>query len=225
MIFVLAHRGAAQRVQENTIAAFEEARRVGADGVELDVRRSADGELVIHHDPQLPSGGAISDLPRAALPSSIPTLDEALDACAGMIVNIEVKNLPIEPGYDPSGALGLAAAAVAEARGLGERVIVSCFDLATLDAVRAAHPAIPTGWLTLAGYDQHQALDAVVRRGHPFLHPQDPGVTVELVQAAHAAGVRVVAWTVNDAHRMGELAAMGADGLITDDVALARSVL
>ena len=212
-------------MRENTIAAFEEARQAGADGVELDVRASADGQLVVHHDPVLPSGEAIAELPRTALPGWIPTLDEALDACDGMLVNIEVKNVPIEAGYDPAGRLGVAAAAVAASRHMADLAILSCFDLATLDAARAAHPDIPTGWLTLGGYDQHQALDAVTRRGHPLLHPQDAGITPDLVEAAHAAGVRVVAWTINTSERVRELESMGVDGLITDDVRLARSVL
>jgi glycerophosphoryl diester phosphodiesterase len=225
MNFVLAHRGATQNAQENTIAAFQEAGRIGADGVELDVRRTADGQLVVHHDAVLPSGDAIAALPRSALPPYVPSLGEALDACGDLFVDVEVKNLPIEPTYDPEGRVGVETAAAVLDLGLADRVVLSCFDLRTIDAIRAAHPELRTGWLTLAGYDQHQALDAVARRGHPFLHPQDAGVTAELVDAASAAGVRIVTWTVNDPARMLALAAMGVDGLITDDVPTARAVL
>src|SRR5579862_7815521 len=59
---VLAHRGASAVAAENTVAAFAKARELGADGVELDVRRSADGVLVVHHDAALHGGGVIASL-------------------------------------------------------------------------------------------------------------------------------------------------------------------
>src|SRR6188768_3753377 len=97
---VLAHRGACRQAPENTLNAFARARALGADGVELDVRRSADGVLLVHHDATAEPLGAFAALPfaeiRAARPS-VPTLAEALDACAGLLVNVEVKCLPWEP--------------------------------------------------------------------------------------------------------------------------------
>src|SRR3954451_12355655 len=94
---VLAHRGAARVAPENTLEAFEAAGALGADGVELDVHRTADGALVVHHNADARGLGVLAERPaaeiRAARPE-IPTLEEALDACAGMLVNIEVKNLP-----------------------------------------------------------------------------------------------------------------------------------
>ena len=78
---VFAHRGASQRAPENTVEAFRLAAELGADGVELDVRRSADGALVVHHDPHLPDGRLIAATAFADLPASVPTLAAALDAC------------------------------------------------------------------------------------------------------------------------------------------------
>ena len=224
MISVLGHRGATGNVPENTIAAFAAARQLGADGVELDVRLTADGQLVVHHDPAVASGAVIASTPRRELPASVPTLAEALEACGRMFVNVEIKNIPIEPGYDPEARVArLAADAVAES-GAEDRVILSSFDLATIDAVHRAHPDIPTGWLTLAGYDQLRAVAAAASRGHRALHPQDPSITPDVVAACQGAGLRVVAWTVNDADRMRALTAMGVDALITDDVPLALSL-
>ena len=71
------HRGASAAERENTLAAFDTARRMGADGVELDVRRTADGALVVAHDPLLADGRALVSLDRAELPPDVLELHEA----------------------------------------------------------------------------------------------------------------------------------------------------
>src|SRR4051794_10674132 len=85
VVLVLGHRGAPVEAPENTIAAFVAAGRLGADGVELDVRRTADGALVVRHDATVPGAGRISALEAGDLPEDIPILEAALDACAGMV--------------------------------------------------------------------------------------------------------------------------------------------
>ncbi|MGH9017440.1 MAG: glycerophosphodiester phosphodiesterase, partial [Acidimicrobiales bacterium] len=102
---LLAHRGGVGPYRENTLEAFRGAIDFGADGVELDVRRSADGRLVVHHDAEVPGVGAVHDLSAGELPDWIPSLEEALDVCAGAVVNVEVKNSPLEAGFDPDGTL------------------------------------------------------------------------------------------------------------------------
>jgi len=92
MVSIIAHRGASARFRENTVEAFLAAARLGADGVELDVRRSADGALVVHHDALLPGGDPISNVAVANLPEYVPLLDTALEACADLFVNVEVKS-------------------------------------------------------------------------------------------------------------------------------------
>ncbi|MEY2397260.1 MAG: glycerophosphoryl diester phosphodiesterase [Actinomycetota bacterium] len=225
MTLVFGHRGASAVERENTIAAFETAARLGADGVELDVRRTADSAMAIHHDATLADGRVIVEVPALALPSDVPTLRDALVACAPMHVNIEIKNVPIDPDYDPTEALAANVVSLVQQMGVGARVIVSSFGLAAIDAVRALDPSIATGWLTLASYDQLRALDTVVEHGHSALHPFFTTVTSELVTAAHAAGVAVNTWTVDDADEMRRLAALGVDALITNDVALAVATL
>ena len=104
---VLGHRGASPAAPENTLDAFALARELGADGVELDVRRTADGVLVVHHDPdgrRLRAARRARRSPTSARRGrASPTLDEALDACRGLLVNAEVKCLPWEPDADPDG--------------------------------------------------------------------------------------------------------------------------
>ena len=100
---VLGHRGRRTPGRRTPSPRSRKARELGADGVELDARRTADGVLVVHHDPHVDGFGLIVEHPFAALRAAhpeIPTLAEALDACAGMIVNVEIKCLPWEPDAD-----------------------------------------------------------------------------------------------------------------------------
>ena len=98
---IVAHRGASKAARENTLEAFRLARELGASMVELDVRRTRDGALVVHHDARIAERPLI-DHEAADLPSYIPTLAGALDACHGMDVNVEIKSDPSEPDYDAS---------------------------------------------------------------------------------------------------------------------------
>jgi glycerophosphoryl diester phosphodiesterase len=207
------------------VEAFCEARRLGADGVELDVRCSADGALVVHHDAIIPGHGPIVGLSVAGLPPYVPLLETAVEACGELLINIELKDLPGEPGYEPSHPLaGLVANFIVE-RNLTRRVIVSSFDLVALDAVHAVEPAITTAWLTSAGYDQRDALSSVVTRGHQALHPHHADLTESLVEAAHRLGVAVNTWTVDEPDRIRAVAAAGVDGIITNRPELAREAL
>ena len=179
----------------------------------------------MHHDRALPDGRPIVNLQVGELPEWVPLLDAALDACAGSIVNVEVKNLLGDPDHDPSEAVAGAVAGLVVERGREARTVVSSFSLASIDATRAAEPGVPTALLTLAGVDQRRALDEAAGRGHGGLHPQHQAVTTELVDAAHRAGLAVRPWTVNEAGRLRELADMGVDAVITDALDAALDVL
>jgi glycerophosphoryl diester phosphodiesterase len=225
MVAVLAHRGALSGPAENTLGAFWEARRVGADGVELDVRLSDDGALVVHHDAQIPGLGPVATLKVADLPAYVPLLEAAVLACGDLFINIELKDLPGEPGFDPAHPLAVLVATFVAERNLLDRVVVSSFDLTAADAVRGVDPTICTAWLTPTGFDQRLALDSVVDRGHAALHPHHAAVTPELIDAAHRAGIAINTWTVDEPDRIRELAAAGVDGIITNRAKLARDVL
>lgn len=113
MTAVFAHRGFtgepgdARRPRENTLEAYEAARLAGADGVELDVRMTADGKLAVHHDAAVPGGRPIATIPAAELPAYVPLLEAAIGACQPMAVNVEIKH---EPGSDPDRRLAVAVA-------------------------------------------------------------------------------------------------------------------
>lgn len=220
---ILGHRGAPLAHPENTVEAFAAAIALGADGVELDVRRTADGRLAVCHDPVLPDGRVLAELQAAELPPSVPDLAAAVAACGGSLVNVEIKNLPDEPDFDPGERVAEAVVAFVHEHDLADRVVVSSFWRGALDRVAALDPAIRRGWLTLPTWDQQRALDRVVADGHHVLHPHHLAVNAELVAAAHAAGVAVTTWTVDDPDRMRWLAGCGVDAIITNapDVAVA----
>lgn len=228
---VIAHRGASAQRRENTNEAFRAAVELGADGVELDLRRTRDGALVVHHDAIISGAGPIIETDRADLAAHVPTLDEALAACGPLWVNIEIKNSPEDPDFDPGRGLALEVAELDRQRAaLGgsadprrQRWLISSFDLVTVDLVRDNRPELETGYLVI------EITDAIIERaarcGHTAIHPWVDLLTREQVVALHAAGLRCMAWTCNDAERIAELVDWGVDGICTDDVMLARRVI
>ena len=225
---VQAHRGspdAGAGIAENTLASFDRARRLGADGVELDVRMTTDHGLAVHPDPAIDGLGPICDLRADELPAHVPLLAVVLDACAGLTVNIELKDLPGEPGYDPGDRLASAVADLVVAAGRISSVVVSSFWPDSLSAVRRAAPAVPTGLLVASWFDPRACVTAAVDRACTALHLHESLATGPLVDEAHSAGLSVAVWTVNGRPRIEALAGLGVETVITDDVALARAVL
>jgi glycerophosphoryl diester phosphodiesterase len=218
---------------------------LGADGVELDVRRSRDHAMVIHHDAELADGRPIHDVTVADLPEPIALLGAALDACDGLTVNIEIKNVPVDIDFDPehylAGAVvsllnerdpagdrahGFGAPAGDRAQGFGapakNQFVVSCFNLDTIDRVRQLDSEIPTGYLASPAWEQLEALRRGINGGHGAFHPHHVVVNAELVGAAHDSGVAINVWTVDDPDRIRWLAELGVDAVITNvpDVAI-----
>jgi len=223
---IIAHRGASAVAPENTIMAFAKAGELGADGVELDVRRTADDRLVIHHDARLADGRLIRATRAGELPDHIPSLDAALDACAAMFVNVEIKNNPADPDFDPTEWLARRVCAVLAGRGGGSRWLISSFRFETIAVCRSILPSARTAWLvdTLTLTDgEPDAVERTAAAGHAALHPWDAIVDATLIRRAHAAGLAVNAWTCDDPVRMRQLIGWGIDGICTNvpDVAVA----
>ncbi len=216
-MLVLAHRGASAAAPENTPEAFELADRLGADGVELDVRRALDGRLLVAHDP-LPESMVETD----AL--GLATLAEVLDACGDrMLVNVEIKNSKGDAGYDPT--MSMIAPIIDELRRRGpqarQRWLISSFSWTTVATCRELAPDIATACLTSAPVD-HATVERLAAAGHAALHPWEPQVDEALVALCHANAMAINAWTCNDPARLVALAGLGVDGVCTDvpDVAL-----
>jgi glycerophosphoryl diester phosphodiesterase len=215
-MLVLGHRGASAATRENSPEAFRLADEMGADGIELDVRRVGDGRLLVAHDPLPDALDAVDGL-------NLATFDDVLDACGDrMLVNVEIKNWPTDAGFDPT--MTMVAPIVEQLRRRGSaavsRWLISSFSWDTLEACRAAAPEIATAWLvsTLSADRISRTADA----GHTAVHPWEPHVTAEFVAQCHDAGLAVNTWTCNDPIRLVELADLGVDGVCTDvpDVAL-----
>jgi glycerophosphoryl diester phosphodiesterase len=221
---VYAHRGCTVGYAENTLEAFAEAKRLGADGVELDVRLTADGALAVHHDPVIEGLGPVADLTVSDLPAHVPLLADALAVCDGLVVDVEIKNDPAQPGHDPGESVAaLTAAAIAEA-GWTERVIVSSFQASTLRAAQVADGRLRLGALWSVFADADAALDLAVEEGWHAVHPFVTAISPGLVERAHGAGLAVNVWTVNSPQDLAALVELGVDGVITDLLANALSI-
>ncbi len=221
VVEVFAHRGASQLERENTVEAFRTAKVVGADGVELDVRRTADGVLVVNHDPRTDGDTVICRTAAADLPSFIPTLDAALDACAGMWVNLEIKNDESEPDFDPTEQVAQQTMALLEQRGESERWLISSFRMETIDRCRELAPNLRTAWLTTIVPEN--VVELLADHGHQVLHPWVKLLGQRVIDRCHDAGIVVNTWTCDDPARMRELISWGVDGICTNvpDIAVA----
>ena len=186
------------------------------DGIELDVRRTADDVLIARHDPHFADGRAVRDTPFAETPPGIATLEEALDAVSGLIVNIEIKNYSIDPGFDADERVTDCVLDLLRARGDRDRVIVSSFGPACLRRVRERRPDLSTAVLLYYPEDPDEVLDRVALGGHPLVHPFEPNVDERFVRAAHERGVGVNVWTVDERRStMQRLIDLEVDGIIT----------
>lgn len=223
----IAHRGAKLEHRENTLPAFLTAITRGAEGIELDVHATADGVVVVHHDPVLGSGmydrsvagtrldqmsaAALRELPFAT-GEVIPTLAEVLTAVPPHItVYVEVKARGIAPQV---------AAVVAPHAG---RVAVHAFDHRIPPAVAVLVPGVPAGIL-LDSY-LLDPVGAMTAAGARDLWQHWEQIDPPLVAAVHAARGRVIAWTANAPEAIRALADMGVDGLCADDLRVVREVL
>ncbi|WP_420637596.1 glycerophosphodiester phosphodiesterase [Candidatus Poriferisocius sp.] len=231
---VIAHRGASVAERENTLEAFRAAVRLNADGVELDVRRTANGVLAVHHDAHLPDGRAIVELQDDQLPGWVPTLAEVMDVCQvpeanrEFLVNIEIKSNLGEPDYDEEYQVSTAVAGLILGWGFGEgdrRAIVSSFDMEAINRIRAVDAGIATAYLTFEVLAPDLLVSRVVSAGHTAIHPYVASTSQDLVDAAHEAGLEINVWTVNDPDQITQLAAMGVDAVITDVPDIARTTL
>lgn len=211
-----------RKARENTLAGFQLALKAGVDGLELDVHATADGVVVVHHDPRLapsppPPGGAVGpggpralpiaghplDVLRENAPYELPTLRDVLTLVPPAVtLYVEVK------------ARGIEALVADVLRGHEGRCAVHAFDHRVAGRMRALLPTLPTGLLS-SSYLLHPGR-SLQEAGARDYWPWWESIDTPLVQAIHAEGGRVVAWTVNEADAVRHLAALGVDAICTD---------
>jgi len=227
---VEAHRGDSSNAPENTMAAFQRALDLAVPSIELDVRPTRDGALVVIHDDTLDrttnGSGAVCDMainellrldagvkfaPQFA-GEKIPLLVEVLDLIAptGILLNVEIKSSP--PGINvPNSVVQLLRRC-----GKEHKYVVSSFDLPALLQVRTIAPEIT---LALIG-DGPEILSNARQHRLPWIHGNSTTVDEELVAQAHASGIRVNVWTVDDPERFAFWKTLGVDKLCTNRPAM-----
>jgi glycerophosphoryl diester phosphodiesterase len=208
---IYGHRGASRTHPENTLPAFAEAVRLGADGVELDIHCTADGVPVIIHDRSLKRTAGLDrnvdelglkDLREIA--PQIPTLDEVFELVGDRLhFDLEVKQAGIVPQM----------LEVID-RHPGLRWAVSSFDW---DVIRGFRSLRPEADLWLLGMALDDAMLTAAREvGASTLALYDPSVIADTVPLARAAGYEVMVWTVNDVARGAKLQGWGVSAICTD---------
>jgi glycerophosphoryl diester phosphodiesterase len=228
---VIAHRGASADLPENTLPAYALAVEQRADMIEIDLHRTADGAVVVAHDAELGGiggSGEIADAPLAAIRAldagggePVPTLDEVLDGFGAAVrFNLELKQ-STRGRYEGMEAQALAAV---EARDLVARTLFSSFYDPVLAALRAASAQARIA-LLLSRRFPHQALARAAGVGAEALNPEAGLVTPELVSDAHAEGLAVYPFTVDDPGDMRRMLDWGVDGLFTNVPARMRALL
>lgn len=216
---LIGHRGAPRGYVENTLPSFARAIELGADAIELDVHATRDGAVVVHHDPALRDGRALADLwleetRRVTLAdgSPIPILEEVLDLAGQRCrLYVEVKA--------PAATLAVTKLL----RPLGDRHAVHSFDHRVAKRVHELAHGIPTGILLSSYVLEPEALLRGAAARDLWQHWEH--VDAELVRRVHAAGGRVIAWTVNAPHAAATLTQLGVDGICTDVLPTVRAAL
>lgn len=232
---IVAHRGASAVAPENTLAAFRAAVELGADAIELDVQRTADGHVIIMHDPMLDrttnGRGPVADRSLRSIKAldagswfgpafageRVPTLEEAVNLVGGRLgLLVEIKQ---GPRFDET----VEAAVVQVLQQRPGAYEVSSFDHFSVLRTKALAPELPCGILFEARLIDPFGAAALARAD--ALHLYWTLITPDFVPEAHRRGHMVVAWTVNDEEAMTRLADSGVDAIVTDRPDLLRRVL
>jgi len=231
---IVGHRGFGSGTRdgyrENTLESYLAAAAHGLSWIELDLRRSLDGQLVIRHDPVTADGGFVAEKTADELArSGILRLEDVMAALLpGVAVNIDVKTI-IEDALDPAHRRTGALAAEALGRYAGQRrLFVSSFDPSLLTYLKERKdtlPGVPLGLITWLNFPAWHAVPAAANLGLDAvcLHtgafgPRPAQLSMEtVISQAHRAGLEVVVWSPTPEMAV-RLASAGADALIVDNV-------
>jgi len=231
-VTVIAHRGAAGKAPENTLASIRQAIVDDTDWVEIDVQETADGEVVVIHDSDFMKlagvnlkvwDGTLEQIREIDIGSwfdprfsseRVPTLAEVLAEAKGKAgVVIELKYY----GHDQQ--LEQRVVDIVEQLGMAGGIVIMSLNYAGIQKVRELRPDWTIGLLSAKAIGNLAHLDV------DFLAVAMGMVTPGFVHRSHANGKQVFVWTVNSAISMSRMMSIGVDGVITDEPALARNVI
>lgn len=227
--WVVAHRAGAAAAPENTLAALERSIAAGADMAEIDVRMTRDGRLVVMHDGSLErttgvdrnvwemDSAAVGRLDAGAWYSGafagerVPALEEMLAAARGRIpLMIELKPAPMEQD------LVEEAVRLIRAAGMEGQCVLACADPELLRRSKKLAPALDT--LYIGGTLTPELCGLAYVDGYSIY---SAALTESIVEQVHGEGKTIYVWTVNTAKEIRAALKLGADGVVTDDPALA----
>jgi len=236
---IIAHRGDKTHAPENTLAGFQMAVENGADGIELDVKLTADGQVIVLHDQTVDrttnGSGRISNIEFAAVREldagswfsetfrgeRIPALEEVFETFGRhTYMNVELTNYAT-----PGDNLVPKVVDMVKKHGLQNKMLFSSFFARNLQITRSLLPEVPRGLLCLRGRLGLWGRTFGWRGNYFALHPYLTDVTPGLVSRVHAAGKRLNAWTVNPEEQLKRMIGFGVDAIITDDPVLALRLL
>ena len=236
---IFAHRGASAHAPENTLAAFSLALKHGADGVELDVKLSSDGHVVVIHDPTVDRTtgvhGQVKDMSLDELREldagsffsekfkgeQIPTLADVFETMGKKnLINIELTNYTTRHDH-----LVESVCMLVKRFGFQKNVLFSSFLGSNLTKERSYLPYVPTALLALSGVlgAWHRSFGFAFGK-YDALHPNLHNATQQQIYFVHRLRRRIHVWTVNEEEDMRRLFKWGVDGIITDDPQLAVNV-
>ncbi|GAB4334738.1 MAG: glycerophosphodiester phosphodiesterase [Calditrichia bacterium] len=220
---IFAHRGANTFAPENTLSAFEEAIRLGCDGIELDIRFTADREIVVFHDRNaLRMTGQRLSVQKSTLRQikslkivddkgknhSIPTLEEVLDlAGKEVLVNIDLKKESVSRNYFEETLLKTLRVI-----NLRDNIIISSFNPFSLKKLYALNPSLHYGFI----FRNRSGL--MMLNGHPVssFHPRFRLLSRRFVRVLQEKGAKIYSWTVEKAEEIFKQMELGVDGIITN---------
>lgn len=218
---IFAHRGHHVTAPENSVAAVEAARDIGADGVEIDVWLTRDKFLVVNHDRSL-DGWSLpsSTLDEVSRVASVAQLADILAAAGEMRINVEIKSTRSVPyNLSVARAVGDALDVAPEA----PRCLVSSFSLAICEEVRRFFPERRVGWL-VQRRSADSILNQVVQSRLTSAHFPFSRVNAEVARRARDLGVELHVWTPNLRRDIDRMLDLEVGSLITDDVSLAQEL-
>lgn len=227
---LIGHRGARNEVPENTLAGFAHAQALGLGAIELDLRQTSDGQIVVIHDATVDrttdGSGAVADLTLADLRAldarsihgdwpertTIPTLDELLDWAGTntMFLQVEIKSEPLAR----MGATIDEAVRQLQRRKMDGRVLFSSFDIDAVTWLQERHPAWPRA--SIGEFHKPEDLETALRLGCEQIDVSLQHGRRGVVAEAHAHGLRVIGWQCNTPEHVADALAWGIDGATSD---------